>query len=366
MKNNTISSSSNINNERKKRCSKCLMPDTCPDIYLDQNGVCNYCNRYKEAELYGEEALLKKLRSSHGEEYDCLLGLSGGKDSSYVAYFAKERLKLRTLAVFYDSPFYCDLARKNIKNVCDTLDLDLIIVKSKNNLEYNILHNHLMSVLPSGKSWGQCKFCHYGIDAILYNVAKERKIPFILSGFTRHEHTVPINRKKVFLSMMKKLQKRDLWRFVYYQTKALFFLINQRRQFRLPFKRITNVYKIPKFPSDLPEKIAFFDYIKWDQKEIEHVLTNNVGWIKPDTLLSWGYDCILEPLLNYSTIKEMGISTTGIYLSNLIRIGQFERDEALFIMEKYENDDFLRNKVEYVLDFLKIPKTIQEKFFETK
>jgi hypothetical protein len=339
------------------------MPYKCPGISVDQHGVCNYCREHKDTVPYGEDALLKKIRSRQGGYYDCLTGLSGGKDSSYVAYYLKKRLKLRVLAVFYDSPFYCDLARRNIKNVCDGLGIELITVETENNLEYKFVRNHLMSVLPSGRTWGQCNFCHFGIEAILYNEAKKRNIPFIVSGFTRHERTIALNRKKVFLSMFRKLYKRYLLFSAYHQVKAFLLLIRQRTQLRPHCSGIYNVYEKIRLPIAGPEKIDFFDYVGWDYKEMERILSNRVGWILPDEMLSWSYDCVLEPLLNYSYLKEIGISTTGMYLSNMIRIGQIERDEALRILDKYETGNYLRQRVEYVFDFLKIPQKIQARFF---
>ncbi len=154
--------------------------------------------------MFGEAAFLDKISSKHGDKYDCVLGISGGKDSCYVAYLAKKKFNLRTLAVCYDFPFLVDLARQNVKKVCDSLDLDLEIIKTNNNLEYNLLRNHLISLAGTGTTWGQCIFCHYGIDAVLFNVAKEKNIPFILSGITSNELWNPGSRTQFLLNRVKK------------------------------------------------------------------------------------------------------------------------------------------------------------------
>ena len=170
-----------------KRCTSCLLPDTYPDVTFDSEGVCNHCREYAKPQPLGEERFLQKIRSRKGADYDCVVGISGGKDSCYVAYLAKKKYGLRALAVTYDFPFMVELARQNIKTVCDNLGLELLVVKSRNNLEHDLMRNHLTSLAATGTTWGQCMFCHYGIEAILYRTARSRGIPFILSGVTDSE-----------------------------------------------------------------------------------------------------------------------------------------------------------------------------------
>jgi len=100
----------------KQRCSRCLMPNSFPGISFNNDGICNQCLNFKGIEPLGENLLLRTLKSRKGVKYDCVVGISGGKDSCYVAYLAQEIYKLRTLAVFYESPFYCHLAREKYIN----------------------------------------------------------------------------------------------------------------------------------------------------------------------------------------------------------------------------------------------------------
>jgi glutamine---fructose-6-phosphate transaminase (isomerizing) len=346
-----------------QRCTTCLMPVSYPGIRFDGQGVCNQCNHFVKRELKGESALLDIIRSARGLDYDCVVGISGGKDSCYVAYLAKEKYRLRTLAVCYDFPFLCDLARENVKNVCNALNIDLIVVKSRNSLEFNLLRNHLISLAATGTTWGQCLFCHYGIDAILYNEALEKKIPFLLGGVTKYELWELGSRTKLLLKRVKKLPFNDLLSFAYYQAKAYGGLVAQRLEFKLPSCNKFNVYSKAKRPLDGPLQVNVFDFVQWDQDLIEKTLTEKTGWEKPAKSISWRYDCILEPLLDLTYKKEFGISTVGVYLSNLIRDGRIARDVALKILEQSEQEDFLRQKLNDVFDFLDLPSHAREKFF---
>lgn len=346
-----------------KRCTRCLLPDTYPGIEFNEQGVCNICLGYKENELLGEERFLKKIGSKTGTKYDCVLGISGGKDSCYVAYLAKKRFNLRALAVCYDFPFLVDLARDNIKKVCDGLNLELLIIKTKGSLEYKLLKNHLTSLAATGTTWGQCMFCHYGIDAVLYNVAIQKDIPFILSGITQNELWDVGNRTKFLLKRIKELSVPELLKHAYHQSKAYRNLVAQRRQFPIPGNSCLNVYRRANLPADGPEVVHVFDYIQWDQKVIEKTLKEQTGWVRPKGETSWRYDCILEPVLDFTYKKEFGISSAGIYLAGLVRCGLLSREEGLRALESKEKEEVLNKALVSVLEFLKVPEKVQAKFF---
>lgn len=345
------------------RCTQCLMPSTYPNITFNEEGVCNYCHDYVHPEPFGEADFLQKVHSKQGKDFDCVLGISGGKDSCYVAYLTK-KFGLRALAVSYDFPFMVDLARKNIKTVCENLGIELLTVKSRNNFEYDLMRNHLMSLAATSTTWGQCMFCHYGIEAVLYGIAKSRDIPFILSGVTHSETWWNPGSRLGFLAKhIKKLPFDELIRFGFYQSKAYMGLVDQRLQFPMPGNNPFNVYARAHASADGPETIRVFDYIEWDQDVIEQTLRNETGWQKPSKDLSWRYDCILEPLLDYTFKKEFGISSAGLYICGLIRSGKISRKEALRLIKENEDHTRLDANLKSVLDFLNIPNQIQQKFF---
>jgi hypothetical protein len=141
-------------------------------------------------------------------------------------------------------------------------------------------------------------------------------------------------------------------------------LVDQRRQFPIPGNSSLNVYKQAKIPVDGPETIKVYDYVEWDQDMIERTLQEETGWQKPSKSLTWRYDCILEPLLDLTFERDLGISSTGLYLCGLIRSGAISREEAMRLMEESEDPTRLDTSLKAVLDYLEIPTQVQKKYYD--
>ncbi|WP_217901330.1 N-acetyl sugar amidotransferase [Rhodoferax sp. TH121] len=117
-------------------CTRCIMDTSDPDIEFDGAGVCNHCRNFDEnlrPQWNPEESGRRMLdqivdqikEEGRGKPYDCAIGLSGGVDSSYLAYVARKELGLRLLAVHVDGGWNSELATRNIENIVRKLDIDL-------------------------------------------------------------------------------------------------------------------------------------------------------------------------------------------------------------------------------------------------
>ncbi len=112
-----------------KRCSKCILPETYPFINFNSDNVCNYCENYEKQNFLGEEKLfqyLEKFRSKNGEP-DCLVGLSGGRDSTYGLHLLKTKYKMNPVAYTFDWGLTTDISRINAAKVCGKLGVEHII-----------------------------------------------------------------------------------------------------------------------------------------------------------------------------------------------------------------------------------------------
>lgn len=124
------------NHPSYKQCVNCVMDTTDPLISFDENGVCNHCNYYQSyvqnsqlrgaaAEQMTAEMVAEMKKDGLNKDYDCIMGLSGGVDSSFLAYYATKILGLRVLVVHVDTGWNSELAVNNIENIVKILNLDL-------------------------------------------------------------------------------------------------------------------------------------------------------------------------------------------------------------------------------------------------
>jgi N-acetyl sugar amidotransferase len=126
---------SSLHKHPYQMCVRCVMDTSDPDIVFDDEGVCNHCKLYPQyvANIGGQSARQRELdaivqtlkNAGRGKDYDCIMGLSGGVDSSYLAYYAVKVLGLRPLVVHVDSGWNSELAVGNIENICKILGIDL-------------------------------------------------------------------------------------------------------------------------------------------------------------------------------------------------------------------------------------------------
>jgi N-acetyl sugar amidotransferase len=168
-------------------CTRCVMDTSDPEIRFDEQGVCNHCHGYEALAARevrtgqtGKEALLRivdRIKAhGQGKQYDCVMGISGGVDSTYLAYTAKQ-LGLRPLAVHMDNGWDSELAVSNIEKVLKTLSIDLYTEV----LDWEEFRDLQLAFLKASVSDAEIPTDH-AIGASIYRVASERGIRYILSG----------------------------------------------------------------------------------------------------------------------------------------------------------------------------------------
>ncbi|MFZ6009546.1 MAG: N-acetyl sugar amidotransferase, partial [Bacteroidota bacterium] len=174
--------------EKYRRCSVTVMDTVAdPDISFDKAGVCNYYYDYKSGaaqRLFNADSMSGKLhdlilkikRQGTGHEYDCLIGISGGVDSTFVAYKVKE-LGLRPLAVHFDNGWNSELAVKNIENTLKRLDIDLFTYV----IDWEEFRSLQIAFLKASTPDGEIPSDH-AIFALLFKVAAQHNIKYILNG----------------------------------------------------------------------------------------------------------------------------------------------------------------------------------------
>jgi N-acetyl sugar amidotransferase len=169
------------------QCTRCIMDTTDPEITFDENGVCNHCRRYdallssrvylgREAEIRLNKIINKIHSSGKGKEYDCIIGVSGGVDSTYVAYLVK-KFGLRPLAVHFDNGWNSELAVSNIEKILDKLNIDLYTYV----IDWQTFKDLQLSFLKASTPDAEIPTDH-AINALLFREANKRGIKYIING----------------------------------------------------------------------------------------------------------------------------------------------------------------------------------------
>lgn len=322
-----------------KRCTRCVLPETIPGIAFDGQGICNYCRQYersfaewdklKEEKRLEFEKLLeaaKRLR----RPYDCLIPLSGGKDSTYALYLTKKMYGLNCLAVTFDNGFMSQLARTNIENAVKASETDHIVYKM-NKKSINGLFKIFL------KKTGQfCNACMRGINYTIELAAKRFRTPLIIKGSGKRVQYVSqipgisySNSAYFFKKVIKKSKGKS--KFKYLGGSKL----------GLEIYKIAYIFKIPRriLMRFFPQSIGMYDYLYKPYPEIIEVIQNEMDWQRPEDTFEH-FDCELHGIPFYKdTLRIEGITPHTLHNSGLIRQGLMTREQALEVeMEMLKKD----------------------------
>ena len=312
-----------------KRCKRCVMPSTVPGISFNEVGVCNYCQSYQPESYLGEKELCRIMEYARGKRsvYDCIVPISGGRDSTYVLFMAKSLLGLKTLAVNYDNEFAPPYAMANIKRACETLNVDFVSVRSKRAYVRKIAKHSIMAATEFGQ-FRECAGCTYGYRSVVYRKAKEFGIPLILWGESREEATAEMERKAFEVIRQHKLKYLKLLRKEFYAAE--FYRLLQRAEFFVSWRNVLSRRFDPIFKTNNIKEIRVFDYIPWERKKIKETIMNELGWEKPaDVASTWKADCVMVGLTNFYYMMLFGCTKLCFGYTRMINGGQMEREEAL-------------------------------------
>jgi len=169
-------------------CKNCIMDTTDSSIIFDEKGVCDYCNNYYNNILpnwhpdeTGEREIMKIVnqikKEGQGKEHDCLMGISGGLDSSYLAYIAKEKFGLRPLLFHVDAGWNSDISTSNIHKLVDNLGLDLYTEVVNWEEMKDLQRSFIKAQVPDIDIPQDLVFF-----SSLYNFAAKNKFKYILTG----------------------------------------------------------------------------------------------------------------------------------------------------------------------------------------
>ena len=319
-------------------CTRCVMDTTDADITFDEKGVCNHCRNYavsvKKGVFTGKEAeqrlkaIVKKIKANgKNRKYDSVIGLSGGADSTYVAYLAN-KLGLKPLAIHLDNGWNTEISSENIKRVVDKLDFDLhtyvIVWEEFRDIQLAYLRASVIDIEA---------ISDHAVTALLYNTAAEKGIKYIISGANiATEGTMPgswLHNKNDLTNIRDIHRKFGKIRLKTFPTLGLGKIL-----FYQYVKGITHV--------------PILNYVPYDSKDAKELLARELGW---EDYGSKHFESVFTRFYQaYILPRKFNIDKRKAHLSTLICSGQMSREDAVRELQiSPYTEEVLKRDKEYVL-----------------
>lgn len=330
-------------------CSKCVMDTTDSKIFFDSDGICDHCNTFFKHTLLSWQTgrngqnnlqvLFKKIRDSgHGKDFDCIIGMSGGIDSSYLTYIASE-CGLRPLVFHVDAGWNTQEAVNNIEKLIDKLGLDLYTEVIDWQEIRDLQLAYFKSSVPSIDTPQDHAFF-----ATMYKFAEQNNVKYILTGANFSTECI-----------------RNPIEWMYYQSDSI-----QLRDIHGKFgtRPLVNypVTSILRHKIWLPyfkgiKVVRPLNMVEYDKAAAVKLLTEKFGWQPyPQKHFESRFTRFYE---GHWLPKKFGFDTRKVQYSSLIVTGQMTRDEALERLKTPALDEAtVRQEFEYVANKLEI--TIDE------
>jgi N-acetyl sugar amidotransferase len=331
------------------------MDTTDSEIEFDANGICNHCRRYyeiaskklfdtKEGERKLKEIFNSIKEDGKNKKYDCILGVSGGLDSSYVAYIAK-RFGLRVLLVHVDNGWNSEISEKNIERILKKTNFDIYRYKIDWEEFKDLQRAYFKSSVVDIEV-----ITDHAVSAVIYRLAIERKIKYILAGGNIVSEAImprSWNYIKGDARNIKAIHKRFGTR----KLKNFPLLSILKRGY---YKNILGI-----------KTIRVLDYINYNRSEAMKILEKEFDW---EYYGKKHYESIFTRFYQgYILPRKFGIDKRKAHLSNLICSYQITRKEALEeIKKEIYPPELLEKDKKYVINKLGFSEEEFEKFMKNK
>ena len=333
-------------------CIQCVMDLSDPEITFDANGICSHCHEFnRQFNLYvGDEEIrsirlkeiIGRIKRARKGKYDCVIGVSGGVDSSYVAHLLVAEYGLRPLAVHVDNGWNSNLAVTNIHRVLDPLKIDL----QTEVLNWKEFRELQVSFIKASVPDLEIPTDH-AITAVLMDVAKKNKVKFILGGSNvASEGIMPAAWSRGM---------RD-WRYI----RSIQKMFGVSKLSSYPHFTIFR-FALNKFWGQ--KWIEILNYVDYNKFQAIEVLTREYGWHPYPA--KHGESVYTRFLQNYYLPQKFGADKRRGHYSSLICAGQMTRDEALEFMSKpIATRQDIEEDISYVLKKLGLERSVFENLMQ--
>jgi N-acetyl sugar amidotransferase len=326
-----------VKNSANRVCKRCVMDSTAGDITFDAYGICNYCTEFIEknsgSDLISDD-LLKTLvsgirRAGIRKRYDCIVGVSGGVDSSWVLRSVVQ-LGLRPLAVHMDNGWNSELAQHNIESLVTALGIDLY-THVINWEEYKVL---MQAFLDADVIDVELLYDN-AMVSVNYKLAKKYGVEYILAGTNR---------------ATEGMRMPPQWNWFKYDKRQINYMAVSSGLGALKTYPAVGMWDIIGYEKINKIKwISFLDYTYYNKEDAIRTLEHEVGYKKYpykhyESIFTRFYQGFLLPV-------KFGVDKRRLHLSNLIVTGQMDRLTAVDLLRTmpYESEEALESDKEYFL-----------------
>lgn len=321
-------------------CTNCVMDTTDSKITFDEKGICDHCQTYYKDILphwntddKGWQAISKIAENikqeGKGKDFDCIIGMSGGIDSSYLVYLAKEKLGLRPLVFHVDAGWNSQEAVHNIEKIVDKLGLELYTEV----IDWEEMKDLQLSFFKSGVSHIDAPQDH-AFFATMYKFAEQYNVKYILTGGNYATECI-----------------RNPLEWMYYQSDSTQIRDIHSKFGRKPLKNfpLTNIlwHKVYLPYVKKIKVIRPLDFMPYHKEEATQFLVDNFGYQRYsqkhfESRFTKFYESYWLP-------KKFGYDTRKVQYSSLIVTGQMNRDEALRKLQNPAYDEAtIKQDFEYI------------------
>ncbi|MFW9990209.1 MAG: N-acetyl sugar amidotransferase [Candidatus Odinarchaeota archaeon] len=325
-----------------QRCTKCTLPITWETIFFDNEGVCNICRNWeiKDNEIDWEErekVLIqtleeeKRKQKEKGNPYDCIVGFSGGKDSTYTLYMLVRKYKMRPLVVSFDHGFYRPRTLQNRTRTFRRLGVDVFTFTPN----WRVLRKLMLEALIRRGDF--CWHCHLGVWCVPFRMAINYNIPLIIWGEGGGEYEGYFK--------FQDLEENDEWKFnrrcclgIRAEDMAGFIGEDLRDLYPYTFPTQEEMEKIGGIKS-----IPLGKYIPWNQEENAKLIHKELGWqydyvesMYPGELTFEKVECMFTGIRDYIKYLKRNFSRITHRTTIDIKQGRITREEGMNLIKKYE------------------------------
>jgi N-acetyl sugar amidotransferase len=301
-------------------CTNCVMDTSDPKITFDGHGKCDHCTNFYKSVLpkwqpneAGRKVLEKKIeqikKAGAGKDFDCIIGISGGADSSYLTYLAKEQFGLRPLVFHVDGGWNSQMAVNNIEKLIDKLGLELFTEV----IDWKEMRDLQLAFFKSGVPHIDLPQDH-AFFATMYKFAEKHGVKYILTGGNISTECVR-NPLDFFY------YGTDMW-----QIKDIHGKFGQAPLVTFPLSGILRHKVYLRYFKGI-EVVKPLDYLPYIKKDAMRLLSEKFGWqIYARKHFESRFTKFYE---GYWLPVKFGFDTRRVQYSSLILTGQMKREEAL-------------------------------------